>query len=114
MALPLANPTAPGRPRWISPSTLRAAPRPPVRVIHLGKRPVAEFPLPGGLNARRLRLDQTCMIWFVLWAVCAYAAYRAIKGGFERPQSERLNGYGIFGLVVVAALILAWLHERLP
>ena len=54
------------------------------------------------------------MIWFVLWVICAYAAYRAIKGGFERPQSERLNGYGIFGLVVVAAVILAWVCERWP
>jgi tryptophan-rich sensory protein len=52
------------------------------------------------------------MIWFVLWVICAYAAYRAIKGGFESPQSERLNG--IFGLVVVAAVILAWVCERLP
>ena len=52
------------------------------------------------------------MIWFVLWAICAYAAYRAIKGGFERPQSERLNGYGIFGLVVVAVLILSWLAKQ--
>ena len=57
------------------------------------------------------------MIWFVLWAICAYAAYRAIKGGFERPQSERLNGYGIFGLVIIAiiaAVILAWLGEHMP
>ena len=53
------------------------------------------------------------MIWFVLWAICVYAAYRAIKGGFERPQSERLNGYGIFALVIVAAVILAWLCEHI-
>ena len=54
------------------------------------------------------------MIWIVLWAICVYAAYRAIKGGFERPQSERLNGYGIFGLVIVAVTIFSWLGQHIP
>ena len=52
------------------------------------------------------------MIWVLLGAVCAYCAYRAIKGGFERPQSERLNGYGIFAIVLVLMIILSWLSEH--
>jgi hypothetical protein len=39
--------------------------------------------------------------------LCAYGSYRAIKGGFERSQSERLNGYGIFAIVLVV-LFLGW------
>ena len=51
------------------------------------------------------------MIWFLLCALCAYFAYRAIKGGFERPQSERLNGYGIFAIALGLVIILSWLSE---
>ena len=31
-------------------------------------------------------------------ALLTRLAYRAIGGGFERPQSKKLNGYGIFAL----------------
>ena len=53
------------------------------------------------------------MISFFLCALCAYFAYRAIKGGFERPQSERLNGYGIFAIVLFLVIILSWVSEHL-
>ena len=53
------------------------------------------------------------MIWFVLWAACAYFAYRAIKGGFERPQSKRLNGYGVFAIALLLIIVLSWLSEHL-
>jgi hypothetical protein len=44
-----------------------------------------------------------------LAALLGYLAYRCIRGGFERPQSERLNGFGVFGgvlLLVAAASVL--------
>ena len=39
---------------------------------------------------------------------CAYGAYRTIRGGFERPQSERWTVYGIIGayLLLSAAISL--------
>jgi hypothetical protein len=52
------------------------------------------------------------MIWISLCALCAYLAYRAIKGGFERSQSERLNGYGIFAIVLFLVIILSWVSEH--
>ena len=52
------------------------------------------------------------MIWFILCVLCAYFAYRAIKGGFERPQSERLNGYGIFAIVLLLLIVVSWLSEH--
>lgn len=36
-----------------------------------------------------------------------YFAWRAIRGGFERPQSERLNAYGCVGLFVVFVIVLS-------
>lgn len=36
-----------------------------------------------------------------------YFAWRAIRGGFERPQSERLNAYGYVGLFVVFLIVLS-------
>jgi hypothetical protein len=44
-----------------------------------------------------------------LAALLGYLAYRCIRGGFERPQSERLNGFGVFGgflLLAAAAGVL--------
>jgi hypothetical protein len=36
-----------------------------------------------------------------------YAAYRIIRGGFARPQSERWTGYGIVGAIVLVMLAMA-------
>ena len=36
-----------------------------------------------------------------------YAAYRIIRGGFERPQSERWTGYGIIGVIVLLLLAMS-------
>jgi hypothetical protein len=44
-----------------------------------------------------------------LAAQLGYLAYRCIRGGFERPQSEKLNGFGVFGcflLLAAAASVL--------
>jgi hypothetical protein len=48
------------------------------------------------------------LVTSVVALALGYAAYRAIKGGFERPQSVKLNGYGIFGLIVLAIWLIAW------
>lgn len=36
-----------------------------------------------------------------------YFAWRAIRGGFERPQSERLNAFGYVGLFVMFLVALS-------
>jgi hypothetical protein len=41
------------------------------------------------------------VFWFLLTFLCGYTAYRIIRGGFERPQSEKLTGYGIIGCIVL-------------
>ena len=47
------------------------------------------------------------LLILMFWGLVCYGAYRSIKGGFERSQSERLNGYGIFAIVLVL-LLLSW------
>jgi hypothetical protein len=54
------------------------------------------------------------LVWPVVTALLFYLAYRAIRGGFERPQSERLNGYGVFALILlffVGVKALVWLFS---
>ena len=41
------------------------------------------------------------IFWFLLASLCAYLSYRIIRGGFERPQSDKLTGYGIVGCIVL-------------
>jgi hypothetical protein len=41
------------------------------------------------------------LLIFLGACLCAYGAYRAIRGGFARPQSERLSIYGVIGLAVL-------------
>ena len=50
------------------------------------------------------------IFWFLLTGLCGFLAYRAIRGGVERPQWQRLNGFGVFGiaLVVIYAAILVY------
>jgi len=47
------------------------------------------------------------ILWILLFLGAGYGAYRAIRGGFERSQSERLTGYGIIGCVVILFVILS-------
>jgi hypothetical protein len=46
------------------------------------------------------------IFWLLLTLLCAYGAYRAIRGGFERPQSDKLTGYGIVGCIVLLFVAL--------
>ena len=48
------------------------------------------------------------VLWLAIFLLCAYGAYRAIRGGFRRPQSDRLNGYGIFACILLLMLALAY------
>ena len=47
------------------------------------------------------------IIWLLLFMGAGYGAYRAIRGGFQRSQSERLTGYGIIGCVVILFVVLS-------
>jgi hypothetical protein len=45
---------------------------------------------------------------FLAAALLLYLAYRCFAGGFERPQSEKLNGFGIFAIVLAILLALPY------
>jgi hypothetical protein len=47
------------------------------------------------------------ILWILLLLGAGYGAYRAVRGGFERSQSERLTGYGIVGCVVLLFVVLS-------
>lgn len=42
-----------------------------------------------------------------LWLAGVYGAYRIIRAGLERPQSERLSGYGCVVPLALAAALAA-------
>ncbi len=46
------------------------------------------------------------LLWLV-FALVVFLAYRAIRGGFERAQSIKLNVYGIIGCIVLLILVLS-------
>ena len=50
------------------------------------------------------------IFWVLVSGLCGYLAYRAIRGGFERPQWQRLNGFGVLGigLVLIYAAVLVY------
>jgi len=49
------------------------------------------------------------VFWFLLTFLLGYLAWRAIRGGFEQPQSAKLNGYGIFACILVLILAVSWI-----
>lgn len=49
------------------------------------------------------------IFWFLLTFLLGYLAWRAIRGGFERPQSENLNAYGILTCVLAFVVVVSWL-----
>jgi hypothetical protein len=51
------------------------------------------------------------LLSFALVALLLYLAWRAIRGGFERPQSERLNTFGVIGGVVLLLAILSLVSQ---
>ncbi len=51
------------------------------------------------------------MLAFLITLLIGYGAYRAFRGGFERPQSERLTGYGIIGIGFILLVVLHWLDK---
>lgn len=63
-------------------------------------------------DPRRDKRDMTGTLVILFVILCGYGAYRAIRGGFERSQSERLTGYGIIGIAVIL-LVLWGLIEKL-
>jgi hypothetical protein len=77
---------------------------------------VSGTPRASPLNLPRIPPDQSDMA-FVMSLLLAlfvlYLAYRAIRGGFERPQSARLNGYGVFGCVLLMLVALSYLGPLL-
>jgi hypothetical protein len=71
------------------------------------------------LNLSNADNDQHDMLAFLitlLVLLSGYGAYRAFRGGFQRPQSERLTGYGIIGIGVALLILLSlidWLFPNL-
>ena len=59
-----------------------------------------------------LTLLSILIILLVLFS--GYGAYRAIRGGFERPQSERLTGYGIIGIGFALLIVLSLVNWLFP
>ena len=51
------------------------------------------------------------ILWILLLVGAGYGAYRAIRGGFQRSQSERLTGYGIVGCFVLLIFVLALIEK---
>ena len=51
------------------------------------------------------------IFWLLFVSACAYGAYRAIRGGFERPQSDKWTGYSIIGIAVMLMLAV-WLYNN--
>jgi len=47
------------------------------------------------------------ILWVLLFLGAGYGAYRAIRGGFERSQSERLTGFGILGCALLLLVVLS-------
>lgn len=52
------------------------------------------------------------VLFFLLAMVGVYVAYRIIRGGFDRPQSERWNAYGIGLWVVIVIWALSYFFGR--
>lgn len=52
------------------------------------------------------------VLLILMVAACGYGAYRAFRGGFETPQSNRLNVYGIIGIGILLILLVS-LIERM-
>jgi hypothetical protein len=52
------------------------------------------------------------VLFILMVAACGYGAYRAFRGGFETPQSNRLNAYGIIGIGIIVILLVS-LIDRL-
>ena len=48
---------------------------------------------------------------FLAAALLVYLAYRCFAGGFKRPQSEKLNGFGIFAIVLMLLLALSYVSS---
>ena len=51
------------------------------------------------------------ILWMLLLVGAGYGAYRAVRGGFERSQSERLTGYGIIGCVVLLMIVMGLIEK---
>jgi hypothetical protein len=77
-----------------------AARRLPARRVNLG---------PGGLDQSGMGF----LVWLILTTLCGHAAYRSIRGGFERQQTGRLSGFGHLGcsvLLMLAVIVFrAWM-----
>lgn len=47
------------------------------------------------------------LFWIALVALLLYLAWRAIRGGFERPQSSQLNAFGVAGIALACLVALS-------
>lgn len=52
------------------------------------------------------------VLFFLLAILGVYVAYRIIRGGFERSQSERWNAYGIGLWVIILIWALGYFFNR--
>lgn len=48
------------------------------------------------------------MLEILIALLIGYGGYRVLRGGFKRPQSEKLTGYGIIGIGLILLVVLGW------
>jgi tryptophan-rich sensory protein len=51
------------------------------------------------------------IFWVLFAALCGYLAYRIIRGGLARPQSKKLNVFGIFACVLLLMLAYSYVSR---
>jgi hypothetical protein len=42
--------------------------------------------------------------------ILGYLAYRIVRNGFSRPQSEKWNGFGIAACIVLLLVLASWIE----
>jgi len=51
------------------------------------------------------------IFWMLFAALCGYLAYRIIRGGFEKPQSKKLNAFGVIACVLLLLVACSYVFR---
>ena len=66
--------------------------------------------MPSALNLGNAGCDKQDMFEVLIALLCGYVAYRAFRGIFQRPRSDKLTGYGVIGIVVMLILAMSLIN----